>query len=57
MDDIVADHFVNDANRAALAPHFTERKMMDVVFTASEYVMVSIMLDSFGVQVEAESMR
>jgi len=33
VDDIVADHFVNDANRAALARHVTERQMMDVVFT------------------------
>ncbi|WP_298674221.1 carboxymuconolactone decarboxylase family protein [uncultured Sphingomonas sp.] len=51
-DDIVTDQFVSDASWTALAAHFTERQVMDVVFTASEYVMVSTMLSSFGVQVE-----
>ena len=54
-DDIVADQFVSDASWAALRAHFTKRQMMDVVFTAGEYVMVSIMLNSFGVQIEDAS--
>jgi alkylhydroperoxidase family enzyme len=51
-DDIVRDHFVSDATWAALLAHFTQRQAMDVVFTAAEYVQVSIMLNSFVLQLE-----
>jgi alkylhydroperoxidase family enzyme len=53
-DEVVADHFVSDATWAELLARFSQRQAMDVVFTAAEYVMVSTMLNSFGVQIEAD---
>lgn len=51
-DEIVTDHFVADATWAELLRHYDQRQAMDAVFTAAEYVMISIMLNSFGVQLE-----
>ena len=51
-DEIVADQFISDATWAALKAHFSEQQLMDVVFTAAQYVQVSIMLNCFGVQIE-----
>jgi 4-carboxymuconolactone decarboxylase len=53
-DDIVADFCVGDQAWKALADHFTPRQMMEVVMTAAQYVQLSIMLNSFGVQVEPD---
>ena len=52
-DDLVGNHFVSDAAWAALARHFDEKQRMDVVFTAGQYTQVSMILNSFGVQLDA----
>ena len=37
---------------SALKAHFSERQCMDVVFTAGQYTQVSMMLNTFGVQLD-----
>jgi alkylhydroperoxidase family enzyme len=51
-DDLVGDHFVSDRTWAELRAHFDEKQCMDVVFTAGQYTQVSMILNSFGVQLE-----
>ncbi len=52
VDELVADHFVTDATWAALAP-LGDKGRMDLVFTVGQYTQVSMILNSFGIQVEA----
>jgi alkylhydroperoxidase family enzyme len=51
-DDLHARQFVSDATWAALKAHFSDKQCMDVVFTAGQYTQVSMMLNSFGVQLD-----
>lgn len=50
-DELTADHFVSDATWAALA-ELGDKGRMDLVFTVGQYTQVSMMLNSFGVQLE-----
>jgi alkylhydroperoxidase family enzyme len=51
-DELVGDHHVSDATWAELKAHFDQKQCMDVVFTVGQYTQVSMMLNSFGVQLE-----
>jgi alkylhydroperoxidase family enzyme len=51
-DELHADQFVTDAAWAALKAHFTEHQCMDLVFTVGQYTQVSMILNSFGVQLD-----
>lgn len=51
-DELHARQFVSDAAWSALAAHFTPRQCMDVVFTVGQYTQVSMMLNTFGVQLD-----
>lgn len=51
-DDLVGAHFISDRTWAELRAHFEEKQCMDVVFTAGQYTQVSMILNSFGVQLE-----
>jgi alkylhydroperoxidase family enzyme len=51
-DELHADQFITDATWAALKAHFDDKQCMDVVFTAGQYTQVSMMLNSFGVQLD-----
>lgn len=51
-DELHHDQFITDATWAALSAHFDEKQRMDVVFTAGQYTQVSMMLNSFGVQLD-----
>lgn len=51
-DQLVADHFVADATWAALE-ELGDKGRMDLVFTVGQYTQVSMLLNSFGVQLEA----
>ena len=51
-DEMVGDHFISDATWKALSARYNERQLMDIVFTTTQYVQVSTMLNTFGVQVE-----
>ncbi|MGN6690666.1 MAG: carboxymuconolactone decarboxylase family protein [Sphingopyxis sp.] len=50
-DDLTSNHFISDASWAALAP-LGDKGRMDLVMTVGQYTQVSMMLNSFGIQVE-----
>jgi 4-carboxymuconolactone decarboxylase len=52
-DELHHDQFITDATWAALKAYFTDKQCMDVVFTAGQYTQVSMILNSFGVQLDA----
>jgi 4-carboxymuconolactone decarboxylase len=52
-DELHADQFISDATWAALKSHFSEKQCMDVVYTTGQYTQVSMILNSFGVQLDA----
>lgn len=51
-DDLHAKQFVSNETWTQLKAHFTEKQCMDAVFTAGQYTQVSMMLNSFGVQLD-----
>ena len=51
-DELHVDQFISDEVWTALSAHFTEAQRMDLVFTVGQYTQVSMMLNSFGVQLE-----
>jgi alkylhydroperoxidase family enzyme len=51
-DELHTRQFISDATWAALRAHFSEKQCMDVVFTAGQYTQVSMLLNSFGVQLD-----
>ncbi|MBL8772489.1 MAG: carboxymuconolactone decarboxylase family protein [Phenylobacterium sp.] len=51
-DELHADQFVTDATWAELRRHYTEKQCMDVVFTVGQYTQVSMILNTFGVQLD-----
>lgn len=51
-DELHHDQFITEPSWAALKAHFTDKQCMDVVFTAAQYTQVSMILNSFGVQLD-----
>ena len=51
-DDLTSDFFVSEATWAALKQQFNETECMDLVFTVGQYTQVSMLLNSFGVQLD-----
>jgi 4-carboxymuconolactone decarboxylase len=51
-DELHANQFVSNATWAKLKAHFTDKQCMDAVFTAGQYTQVSMMLNTFGVQLD-----
>lgn len=51
-DDLNRDHFISNPSWAELTKHFSERQCMDLVFTVGQYTQVSMILNSFGVQLD-----
>ena len=52
-DELHHDQFITSDTWAALKTHFTDKQCMDVVFTAGQYTQVSMILNTFGVQLDA----
>lgn len=50
-DDLTGNHFVTDSSWTALAP-LGDKGRMDLVMTVGQYTQVSMILNSFGIQVE-----
>ena len=50
-DDLTSDFFVSESSWAAL-DFLTEKQKMDLVMTVGQYTQVSMMLNSFGVQLD-----
>jgi alkylhydroperoxidase family enzyme len=51
-DELHHDQFITNSTWAALKAHFSDKQCMDLVFTAGQYTQVSMMLNSFGVQLD-----
>jgi alkylhydroperoxidase family enzyme len=51
-DELHADQFIQDATWTELGQHFSDKQRMDVVFTAGQYTQVSMILNTFGVQLD-----
>jgi len=51
-DELVSDTFISGPTWSSLAQRWNEQQLMDIVFTVGQYVLVSMALNSFGVQIE-----
>ena len=51
-DELHGDAHMSDATWAGLSEHFNRQQMMDLVFTVGQYNLVSMALNSFGVQAD-----
>jgi 4-carboxymuconolactone decarboxylase len=54
VDELVGDHFISNDTWAKLATRYDQTQLIDLVFTVGQYTMVSMALNSFGVQLEPE---
>lgn len=52
VDELHSDAFVADATWKLLAEHYSTEQMTDLIFTVGQYHMVSMALNSLGVQLE-----
>jgi len=52
-DELHANAFIHDETWNALTEHYDTQQMMDLVFAIGQYQLVSMALNSFGVQPEA----
>ena len=52
VDELHADAFISDPVYKQLAATYDHRQMMDLVFTVGQYNMLSMALNSFGVQLD-----
>ena len=51
-DELHADAFISDATWAALSKHLDTRQLIDLVFAVGQYNLVSMALNTLGVQPE-----
>ncbi len=51
-DELHADQFISDGVWAELSRDFDQKQRMDLVFTVGQYTQVSMMLNTFGVQLD-----
>lgn len=51
-DELHADAHVSDETWTGLSKHYDTQQMMDLVFTVGQYNLVSMALNSFGVQLD-----
>lgn len=56
-EQLVTDHFVDDDTWSALTTTWNEQQLMDLVFAVGQYTLVSMALNSFGVQLEDSTER
>lgn len=52
VDELHENAIITDATWNALAAKYSEKQMMDLVFTVGQYNLVSMALNSFGVQLD-----
>jgi 4-carboxymuconolactone decarboxylase len=51
-DELHDDHFLSDATWKTLGERYSTQQLMDAVFTVGQYTLVSMALNSFGVQLD-----
>jgi|SRR5437588_3060803 len=52
VDELHANTFIGDSTWKALAEHYSIQQLLDFLFTAGQYKLVSMVLNSVGVQLE-----
>lgn len=52
VDELHANTFINDSTWKALAERYSTEQLLDLLFTAGQYKLVSMVLNSVGVQLE-----
>ena len=52
VDELHADSFISDPTWQALSQRYNEQQLLDLVFTAGQYKLVCMALNSVGVQLE-----
>ena len=52
-DELYNDDIIADETWRGLSARFNKRQLMDIVFTVGQYNLVSMMLNTFGVQLDA----
>ena len=53
-DELHDDSFITDSTWQGLTKTYSTEQMMDLVFTCGQYTMVSMALNSFGVQLDPD---
>lgn len=56
-DELHDDQFVSDETWAALSQHYDTQQLVDLVFTIGQYTLVSMALNTLGVQLEQGAAR
>jgi len=51
-DELHRDSFISDATWKALAQHYNEQQLIDLIFAVGQYTLVCMTLNSLGVQLE-----
>ena len=51
-DDLNADYHISDETWAGLSEHLDTKQLLDVVFTVGQYTLVSMALNTLGVQLD-----
>jgi hypothetical protein len=51
-DEMCADAFISDATWEILSGRYNTGQLMDVVFTVSQYTLVSMVLNTLGMQLD-----
>lgn len=52
VDELHSDSFISDATWRVLAQHYSVQQLFDLIFTAGQYKLVCMALNSIGVQLE-----
>ncbi len=53
VDELHADSFISDSTWTTLAGRYSTEQLLDLIFTAGQYTLVSMALNCCGVQLEA----
>ncbi len=53
VDELHGDQFISDATWERLSKHYDTHQVIDLVFAVGQYTLVSMALNSFGVQIES----
>jgi alkylhydroperoxidase family enzyme len=52
VDDLHGDQFIGEETWRLLGKHYSTNQVIDLVFAVGQYTLVSMALNSFGVQIE-----
>ena len=53
IDEIATENRVSEVSRQRLAPHFTNRQVMDLIHLHGMYRTIACMIETFGIELDA----